>query len=94
MPADTATTAGGLPKRRRRAPAPTQAEAEPAAGTQAAPEPAPVEEHDGRSAEETARRMGAFARGTLHGRAAVEDPAAGRAARDTTPHEDEGNIHG
>lgn len=76
--AATATTAGGLPKRRRRA----QAQAEPAAVT---PEPpAPLDDPGDRSAEETARRMGAFARGTLHG----------RAAQDTTPHEDEGNIQG
>lgn len=76
--AATATTAGGLPKRRRRA----QAQAEPAAVTQEPP--APLDDPGDRSAEETARRMGAFARGTLHG----------RAAQDTTPHEDEGNIQG
>jgi hypothetical protein len=84
LPAETAaaaamaTTAGGLPKRRRRA----QAQAEPAAGTQEPP--APLDDPGDRSAEETARRMGAFARGTLHG----------RAAQDTAPHEDEGNIQG
>ncbi|MFI1440962.1 ATP-binding protein [Streptomyces fructofermentans] len=49
--------------------------------------------HDGggaRSAEETARRIAAFARGTLHGRAdrnGVQNPSG-------TPHEDEGNIQG
>ncbi|MGA6222006.1 ATP-binding protein [Streptomyces umbrinus] len=84
LPAETAataaaaTTAGGLPKRRRRA----QTQAEPAAGAQEPP--APLDDPGDRSAEETARRMGAFARGTLHG----------RAAQDTTPHEDEGNIQG
>ena len=84
LPAETAsaaaaaTTAGGLPKRRRRA----QAQAEPAAVTQEPP--APLDDPGDRSAEETARRMGAFARGTLHG----------RAAQDTTPHDDEGNIQG
>ena len=84
LPAETAsaaaaaTTAGGLPKRRRRA----QAQAEPAAAAQEPP--APLDDPGDRSAEETARRMGAFARGTLHG----------RAAQDTTPHDDEGNIQG
>jgi two-component sensor histidine kinase len=90
LPAEASTTVGGLPKRRRRAPASAQAQtqAEPAAGVQDAP--APVEESGGRSAEETARRMGAFARGTLHGRAAqdAEQDISG------TPHEDEGNIQG
>ncbi|MEU9185959.1 ATP-binding protein [Streptomyces sp. NPDC048484] len=80
--AGTATTAGGLPKRRRR----SQAPAEPADGAQAAsePEPEPVEVPATRSAEESARRMGAFARGTFHG----------RADQDITDHEDEGNIQG
>ncbi|WP_328493972.1 ATP-binding protein [Streptomyces sp. NBC_00414] len=81
--AGKATTSGGLPKRRRR----SQAPAERADGTRAATAPAPVEDPVVRSAEESARRMGAFARGTLHG----------RADRDFTPHEDdeaEGNIHG
>ncbi|MER6131473.1 ATP-binding protein [Streptomyces sp. NPDC001815] len=87
LPAETATTtAGGLPKRRRRSPA--QAPDEPVGGAQAAPEP--VEEPGVRSAEEAARRMGAFARGTLQGRAdqAAEPDFPG------TPHEDEGNIQG
>ncbi|MER6630301.1 ATP-binding protein [Streptomyces sp. NPDC000987] len=66
------TTSGGLPKRRRRS---VRAdEAEPAA--------APAEETGGRSAEEHARRMGAFARGTRFG----------RDARHTTQ-EHEGNTH-
>ncbi|MEV0928946.1 ATP-binding protein [Streptomyces spongiicola] len=95
------TTAGGLPKRRRRA----------ARGSAAAPSaPAPVEA-DTRSAEETARRIGAFARGTLSGRAAqdsahdpAQDPAqdpvpdtapgaTGEGAQDTA-HDDEGNNRG
>lgn len=57
-----ATTEGGLPKRRRRTPRRT-----------GAPEPEPVaraEEPPGRSPEENARLMGAFARGTRFGRAA------------------------
>ncbi|MFI1167013.1 ATP-binding protein [Streptomyces sp. NPDC020801] len=68
----TGTTSGGLPKRRRRAA--RQADAEAAA--------MPTVEVGGRSAEENARRMGAFARGTR----------SGRAGRDT-PQEDEGNSH-
>ncbi|MGY6023573.1 ATP-binding protein [Streptomyces spinosirectus] len=64
------TTPGGLPKRRRRS------------ARRSAPEPTgvPAEEVGGRSAEENARRMGAFARGTRHGRAAQH-----------TTQEDEGN---
>ncbi|MFG2024118.1 ATP-binding protein [Streptomyces sp. NPDC048825] len=88
-----ATTAGGLPKRRRRAPQPQQ----PPADEQHAP--APLDDAEARSAEETARRLGAFARGTRHGRAANDDvPDLGRAAQDDvpdlpgTPHEDEGNT--
>ncbi|WP_319100988.1 ATP-binding protein [Streptomyces caniscabiei] len=60
--APAGTTEGGLPKRRRRTPRRT-----------AAPEPEPVaraEEPPGRSPEENARLMGAFARGTRFGRAA------------------------
>ncbi|GAA2711496.1 ATP-binding protein [Streptomyces luteosporeus] len=69
------TTAGGLPKRRRR---------EPAAGRRGAGAPAaPVAE---RTAEETARRMGAFARGTRAGR------TDGRGHRYQHP-EDEGNPY-
>ncbi|MFE3327022.1 ATP-binding protein [Streptomyces sp. NPDC059176] len=69
-----ATTVGGLPKRRRRA----------AQNPVTAQQPAvPAEEVDTRSAEETARRIGAFARGTL----------SGRAAQDAL-HEDEGNNRG
>ncbi|WP_254644540.1 ATP-binding protein [Streptomyces sp. BV286] len=90
LPAEPATTtAGGLPKRRRRSPA--QAPDEPVGGAQAAQAaPEPVEEPGVRSAEEAARRMGAFARGTLQGRAdqAAEPDFPG------TPHEDEGNIQG
>ncbi|MFM9695597.1 ATP-binding protein [Streptomyces europaeiscabiei] len=84
-------TAGGLPKRRRRTPKRT-----------AAPEPEPTtaEELPGRSPEENARIMGAFARGTRFGRAAgrildedeyVPDPAAD--TRRPTPHENEGTPH-
>lgn len=65
-----ATTPGGLPRRRRRARRP-------------AAQPAPAaDEVGGRSAEENARRMGAFARST----------SSGRAARHTI-HDDEGNSH-
>lgn len=72
--AAAATTAGGLPKRRRRA-------AQHPAAAQQAPDPA--EKADTRSAEETARRIGAFARGTLHGR-----------TTQAADHEDEGNNRG
>ncbi|MER0244871.1 ATP-binding protein [Streptomyces sp. HSW2009] len=64
-------TAGGLPKRRRRQPVQGQ-QAAPAA-----PQPA-AEQAPARSAAETARRMGAFARGTRSGRA-------------TNPNDEEGN---
>lgn len=77
-----ATTAGGLPKRRRRA---------PRAATD--PEPAtavPADEAGDRSAEEHARRMGAFARGTRFGRAAQDTPDPA----DETPHRTEGNTQG
>ncbi|MBC2908262.1 ATP-binding protein [Streptomyces cupreus] len=65
-----ATTPGGLPRRRRRS------------ARRPAAEPVPADEVGGRSAEENARRMGAFARGT----------SSGRAARHTL-HDDEGNSH-
>ncbi|MFF3406191.1 ATP-binding protein [Streptomyces sp. NPDC002742] len=55
------TTAGGLPKRRRRGPQQATPGEQPAA--------APAEDVSARSAEENARRMGAFARGTRFGRA-------------------------
>jgi len=77
-----ATTARGLPKRRRRAPQASATGDEPAV--------VPTEEVGGRSAEENARRMGAFARGTRFGRAA-EDASA---APHETPHENEGNTQG
>ncbi|MFC0598995.1 ATP-binding protein [Streptomyces palmae] len=78
------STAGGLPKRRRRQPAadqqrddwPTPTAHEPAAESDTGSHPV-------RSAEETARRMGAFARGTRSGRAQDRDGAA--------PHHEEGN---
>ncbi|WP_249374676.1 ATP-binding protein [Streptomyces sp. I05A-00742] len=97
------TTAGGLPKRRRRRPAAPPAASvplPPAAASQAPPE---------RTAEETARRMGAFARGTRYGRSgragryAEGAPSApgsqafpGRSpapGRPPAPAEDEGNPH-
>ncbi|QYX76876.1 ATP-binding protein [Streptomyces akebiae] len=95
-PADT--TEGGLPKRRRRTPRRTAPEPEPAAQT---------EEPPGRSPEENARLMGAFARGTRFGRAAgrildeeeyVPDRDRDRASADAdpaspTPHENEGTPH-
>ncbi|MEU5050481.1 ATP-binding protein [Streptomyces sp. NPDC021096] len=56
----TGSTAGGLPKRRRRQPG-AAAHRRPAA-------PMPAETPQERTAEETARRMGAFARGTRSGR--------------------------
>ncbi|MFF3613280.1 ATP-binding protein [Streptomyces sp. NPDC002580] len=66
-----ATTAGGLPRRRRR-------DRQPVPGDRSAVVPTapavPAEDVSARSAEENARRMGAFARGTRFG----------RAARDTT----------
>ncbi|MFG2856632.1 ATP-binding protein [Streptomyces mirabilis] len=100
-----ATTPGGLPKRRRRAPVSPPAAEQPAAapGAPAAPgEPAApgasAEESVGRSAEENARRMGAFARGTRSARA-EQDTAPSRTAAGTphdieAPHESEGNTQG
>ncbi|MGQ4389778.1 ATP-binding protein [Streptomyces sp. SAS_270] len=73
------TTPGGLPQRRRRALRDTAAQT---------PAP-PAEEVGGRSAEENARRMGAFARGTRFGRAA-QDTSQDDDSRHTS-HEDEGN---
>ncbi|MES4903118.1 MULTISPECIES: ATP-binding protein [unclassified Streptomyces] len=65
------STAGGLPKRRRRQPSvPQSADDWPTA----APEP-DTGSHRVRSAEETAQRMGAFARGTRSGRAGHQDAA-------------------
>ncbi|MFJ6833766.1 ATP-binding protein, partial [Streptomyces sp. NPDC091209] len=78
------TTAGGLPKRRRRGPeqASAAAPAAPAAAPAVPAEPAvSAEDVSARSAEENARRMGAFARGTRFGRAdrdATGTPAAPR----------------
>ncbi|MFG2182110.1 ATP-binding protein [Streptomyces abikoensis] len=94
----TGSTAGGLPKRRRRQPAP---------GQQRHPRPAapmpPADIPPERSAEETARRMGAFARGTRTGRTGEHrfpplpgdrDAAGGQPdAHAPTPVEDEGNPH-
>ncbi|MER6141572.1 ATP-binding protein [Streptomyces sparsogenes] len=64
------STAGGLPKRRRRQPVAQSADD----WTRAAPEP-DTGSHRVRSAEETAHRMGAFARGTRSGRAGNQDAA-------------------
>ncbi|WP_455361898.1 ATP-binding protein [Streptomyces sp. SYSU K21746] len=68
LPAE-ATTAGGLPRRRRRSPKQPTPERPKAVRSEA------VQSADGadRSAEETAHRMGAFARGTRSGRAAQND---------------------
>ncbi|MFF1637868.1 ATP-binding protein [Streptomyces sp. NPDC058251] len=87
-----ATTAGGLPKRRRRAPQSVATAEAPAAA-------APTAEAGGRSAEENARRMGAFARGTRFGRAAQDARTAATAsdasdAAIEAPHENEGNTQG
>jgi hypothetical protein len=76
------TTEGGLPKRRRRTPR-----------RQPAPEPEffDTEEPPGRSPEENARIMGAFARGTRFGRAAgriLDDDII--APEPSTPHDNEG----
>ncbi|MHC3469628.1 ATP-binding protein [Streptomyces sp. 7R007] len=71
-PHEVDVTSGALPRRRRRVP---REAAREAAGL-------PDVEVGGRSAEENARRMGAFARGTRAGRAAQY-----------VPHEDEGNSH-
>ncbi|MGW4977148.1 ATP-binding protein [Streptomyces mirabilis] len=98
-----ATTAGGLPKRRRRAPvSPPAAEQPPAAPGEPATSAAPVasaEESVGRSAEENARRMGAFARGTRSARAEQDTAPSAPTAAETphdieAPHESEGNTQG
>ncbi|MFI0962635.1 ATP-binding protein [Streptomyces sp. NPDC021080] len=74
------TTAGGLPKRRRRAPQETGGAGRPAAGR---PAEVPAEDVSARSAEENARRMGAFARGTRFGR--TERDTAGTPAAPRSP---------
>jgi hypothetical protein len=66
-------TAGGLPKRRRRQTPPDAAAAQGVADARLGAE-ADWDDAWGRSAEDTARRMGAFARGTRAGRAATTDP--------------------
>ncbi|MGW0843773.1 ATP-binding protein [Streptomyces sp. NPDC002787] len=85
------TTEGGLPKRRRRTPKRTAAFASA---------PAPAEDIPGRSPEENARIMGAFARGTRFGRAAGrildEDEYVPGSAADSArpaPHDNEGTPH-
>ncbi|MEU1440633.1 ATP-binding protein [Streptomyces mirabilis] len=92
-----ATTPGGLPKRRRRAPVSPPAAEQPAAAPGAPA--APAEESGGRSAEENARRMGAFARGTRSARAEQDTAPSSRTAAGTphdieAPHESEGNTQG
>lgn len=78
------STAGGLPKRRRRQPAGQPVDDWPTATAPQAPAAeTDTGSHPVRSAEETARRMGAFARGTRSGRAENRDDAA--------PHHEEGN---
>ncbi|MFH8366598.1 ATP-binding protein [Streptomyces sp. NPDC018031] len=77
------STPGGLPKRRRRQPAAQPVDDWPTAEAQPAPAESDTGSHAVRSAEETARRMGAFARGTRSGRAGNRD--------DTAPHHEEGN---
>ncbi|MEU5479096.1 ATP-binding protein [Streptomyces mirabilis] len=98
-----ATTPGGLPKRRRRAPvsppAAEQPEAAPGAPGASAASAASAEESVGRSAEENARRMGAFARGTRSARAEQDTAPSSRTAAGTphdieAPHESEGNTQG
>ncbi|MFE3399438.1 ATP-binding protein, partial [Kitasatospora indigofera] len=67
-------TVGGQPTRRRRHASPEQAAAvRPAADARLGSE-ADWDDAWGRSAEDTARRMGAFARGTRAGRAETTDP--------------------
>jgi two-component sensor histidine kinase len=67
-PQGPSSTVGGLPKRRRRQPL-----AEQASGPQPVSEQPMADVTEGRSAEESAARMGAFARGTRSGRAATPD---------------------
>ncbi|MFD5634406.1 ATP-binding protein [Streptomyces sp. NPDC127077] len=109
------TTAGGLPKRRRRAPRqpdgagpPPAVPAEPpvSAVPPVSADPAdpavPAEDVGARSAEENARRMGAFARGTRSGRAEQDSTATPAAPRPPdapvpsygTPRPSEGSTQG
>lgn len=111
IPGSVGSTAGGLPKRRRRQPSPDARRGRPAplpAETSAPGAPGGGPAVPERTAEETARRMGAFARGTRAGRT----PAAGtpvgplhgapepdaahpftQAPPPRTPVDDEGNPH-
>ncbi|WP_063735856.1 ATP-binding protein [Streptomyces sp. RTd22] len=75
-------TAGGLPKRRRRQPTATPPADGPASGPWSGAPETDTGSHRVRSAEETAKRMGAFARGTRSGRGVTQDAA---------PHTEEGN---
>ncbi|WKK25404.1 ATP-binding protein [Streptomyces olivoreticuli] len=90
----TGSTAGGLPKRRRRQPAAPLPAERPAAPSATVPDgppaPGPAAAPPERTAEETARRMGAFARGTRSGRAAGTGPAG---HPDPAPVDDEGNPY-
>lgn len=79
------TTEGGLPRRRRRT---------PTRSVVPDPELFEAEEPPGRSPEENARIMGAFARGTRFGRAAgriLDDDMI--APEEPTPHDNEGTPH-
>ncbi|MFE4653331.1 ATP-binding protein [Streptomyces sp. NPDC056707] len=67
-PPTSSSTAGGLPKRRRREPV-----AELTATGDLGPQQHNPSVAEGRSAQETARRLGAFARGTQAGRSAPDD---------------------
>ncbi|MFC5145904.1 ATP-binding protein [Streptomyces aureoversilis] len=108
VPGSVGSTAGGLPKRRRRQPSPDGRRGRPA--PLPAESPAPGAPGSGpaapeRTAEETARRMGAFARGTRAGRTpaagtpvgpphgAPEPDAAHPFAQAPAPVDDEGNPH-
>ncbi|MFF4406336.1 ATP-binding protein [Streptomyces sp. NPDC001262] len=88
-PPVTGSTAGGLPKRRRRQP--------PADHGRTGSVPLPAEAPQERTAEETARRMGAFARGTRNGRAArhqgIDRHEGPTRHPDRAPGEDEGNPY-
>ncbi|WP_326784929.1 ATP-binding protein [Streptomyces sp. NBC_00151] len=97
------TTAGGLPKRRRRVPGPPGLAGQSAVvRTVPTVPPVPAEDVSARSAEENARRMGAFARGTRFGRAeqdttgtpAVPQPPDAPETPYGTPHSIEGSTQG
>ncbi|MFE5868257.1 ATP-binding protein [Streptomyces roseifaciens] len=108
VPGSVGSTAGGLPKRRRRQPSPDARRGRPAplpAETPAPGAPGSGPAAPERTAEETARRMGAFARGTRAGRTpaagtpvgplpgAPEPDAAHPFAQAPAPVDDEGNPY-